>query len=190
MELDLALKYRVKFGEEQQFLDGEEVQEMGKFINAAIAALGANASQEEKVLAAKAAQKKYLYEVLPGQLVPVRISRFLLQTAVNMRYQTAPAHPGQPAQVSIPRKAEGKTRPGIWWGEIMDHLDTDELEGTAVLATSLPLEPMVAAWIVRTVWEDDRVQNGFPPQLQHWVNTFDQEMRRLSKEIGGGRNEE
>ena len=50
---------------------------------------------------------------------------------------------------------------------------------------NLELEPAVANWLVKTVWEDDKVQNGFPPAVQHWINVFDEEMTRLSDEIGG-----
>lgn len=179
VELSMALKYRVKFGEEQQFLEADEIQALNKYIGTAVEVLGASATQDQKVLAARDAQKKYLTEALPAELIPTRITRFLLTTAVNLRYQT------QPGQVSIPRKAEGKQRPGVWWGEIVDHLDEAQSEGN--LPTSLPLDPIVLAWLVCTVWQDDKVQNGFPPQLQMWVNTLDEHMEQLAEEIGGGR---
>ncbi len=183
MELQLALKYRVKFGEEQQFLEAGEVQALNKQIAAAVEALGPQSSQDQKIFAAREAQRKYFAEVLPAELVPVRITKNLLITAVNLRYAN-----GQ-GQVQIPRKAEGKLKPGIWWGEIMEHLDSliEESDGVMTLSTVLPLVPSAAMWLALTVWQDDKVQNGFPPQLQMWVNTLDAEMERLADEVGGSR---
>jgi hypothetical protein len=175
----MALKYRVKFGEEQQFLEQDEVNQLNRFIGGAIDALGREATQDQKILAAREAQKKWLAEHLPAELVPVRITKNLLWTAVNLRYTV-----GQ-GQVQIPRKAEGKQRPGIWWGEIQDHLETLVEDG--VLTTVLPLDPAIANWLVLTVWQDDKVQNGFPPQLQMWMNVLDAEMERLADELGGSR---
>lgn len=179
MDLSMALKYRVKYGEEQQFLDPDEIQKLNQSIGAAVETLGQSATQDQKILAARTAQKKYIQETLPSELIPTRITRNLLQTAVNLRYQT------QPGQVAIPRRAEGKSRPGVWWGEIIDHWAEEDMDG--VVSTTLPLDPLVAAWLVLTVWEDDKVQNNFPPQLQHWVNTLATEMERLAEEIGGSR---
>ena len=175
MRLQLALKYRIRPGEEFQFLDEDERQEFNKLVVEALEK-APEASRDEQVVIAREVRKTYLEETMPPATVPVRISGFLLREAVALRYKQQ-GQQGQAPVVQIPRKAEGKTKPGKWWGEIVEMFD-----GTP---ESLELEPAVANWLVKTVWEDDKVQNGFPPAVQHWINVFDEEMTRLSDEIGG-----
>lgn len=179
MELQLALKYRIKHGEEAQFLEEDEQQEMNKAIAAAVAALPQPATRDEQVLAAREARQAFIDRNLPAGFIETRVSRFLLNTAVNLRYQAAPG------QVNIPRKAEGKTKPGVWWGQIHDDLeDLVTVDGESkVLRTTIELDPIVASWLTLTVWQDDKVQNGFPPGLQHWVNVLDEEFERLADEV-------
>lgn len=179
MKIQLALKYRIRPGEEFQFLDEDERQEFNKQVVEALEK-APEASRDEQIVIARDVRKKFLEETMPASTVPVRISAYLLREAVALRYKQQGGQ-GQPPVIQIPRKAEGKTKPGKWWGEINEKFDSTP--------DDLDLDLAVMNWLVKTVWEDDKVQNGFTPNVQHWINVFDVEMERLSAEIGGEKKE-
>ncbi len=187
MELRLTPKYRIKTGEERQFLTEDEQLDLDKKVGDAVQALPNGSTRDAQVAAARAARNDYLQRDIPADSIAVRLTRFLLTTAVNLRYQTAPG------QSSIPRKAEGKSRPGVWWGQIHDDFEKlVEVDGEAkVQRTTMDLDPVVMTWLVFTVWYDDKVQNGFPPPLQYWMNVFEEDViEPLADELAPNRRKD
>ena len=91
--------------------------------------------------------------------VGVGVSSYLIRGAVTLRYGK-----------TMPRVLDGKRGPGVMWGSIRARLDARP--------EVLELSQAEMVWLLET-WTDTTVQNGFPPDLQTWVNVLDEEMAKL-----------
>lgn len=161
MELRLNLSYHMKSEDRFGFLEQHETAEINKLIVAAMEGQTLVSNEARQLFAYQ--QRLKAFEEL-GYDVASRATGFLLRSAMELKYKTdrGPV---------IPRKAEGKTMPGKWWGDIAmaleEHPDT------------LDLSVQIMTWLV-AVWQDEKVQNGFGSQVQAWVNVLDAEMERIA----------
>lgn len=98
-----------------------------------------------------------------------RASARLLRDAINLRYLKETP---KGMVLDMPRDKKSERNPGVWWGEIDEQLNghPDDL--------SLPINQLT--WLVE-VWSDPKVQDGFEPSRQRFVNLMDQEMARVSE---------
>lgn len=162
--LYLEQPYRTKKGEEQNFLEPFEVEEVNEKIRAMAALIGPDQVDEGRN---RAREIKNEYLAAIGSFSP-RISAYLLRTAVELRYRKDTQ---QGPRVEVPRKGPDKTKPGVWFGELTVQLEDYPAE------IDVPVN--VAQWIVAT-WQDDKVQNGLDSKVQAWANVFDAEIERMS----------
>lgn len=168
--LKLDLPYKLKAGEETQFLDPElgEVEKLQAAVDDTLTTVGASATPEKRALAVTEARRRFV-ESLSTPLNP-RVTSFLLRQAVDLRYRKDLG--GGRTEVAIPRKEADKRQPGRWWGEILDEID--------LFPAEIVLTVDRAMWL-RDVWTHDSVQNGWAPALQRWINVLDDEFERLGK---------
>jgi len=165
--LYLDLPYRTKKGEEQNFLEPFEIEEVNDKIKAMATLVGPDQLDEAK---RRAREIKDEYIAAIGSFAP-RITSYLLRTAVELRYRKDTQ---QGPRVEVPRKGPEKTKPGVWWGELQVQLEDYPAE--------IDVPVVVAQWLVAT-WQDDKVQNGLNEKVQAWANVFDAEIERLSTEL-------
>lgn len=171
VEIFLDQPYRLKAVEEEKFLDESEGIEINTRINEARALMADPNNIAEVRRRASEIRDNYIHNQI-GSIAP-RVSMLLLRSAVEMRYRK-PVPGGE--RVEIPRKGPDKTKPGVWWGEIIETIDEKNFP------SSIDVTVQVAQWLVAT-WQDEKVQNGFPADIQVWVNTFEREIDRVQAEL-------
>ena len=163
MQINLDLAYRLKPGEEFQFLEPFEVEEVNAKIRC-MAALATVESRGDAIPPANEIRAEYIAGL--GSVAP-RVSAYLLRMAVELRYRKdTQARP----RIEVPRKGPAKTKPGVWWGDLQVQLED--------YPAAIDVPVAVAQWHVAT-WDDDKVQNGLGPVVKTWANIFDAEIERL-----------
>jgi hypothetical protein len=204
MILTLDLPFKLKDGEEEQFLSADETYALNEARAGALKSLPPdeqNQFRQANVL--RAARQDYIQSVANeswgagGEPCRAhfnrRVSNKLLRMAVDLRY-TVSDHRG--TRIEIPRHEADRRKPAVWWGQIVSGVAAepagtegrgegrDAVVGLDDFPATLELSPVQAAWLV-SVWFDDKAQNAFPPAMQVWMNVMDEEMGRLRDEVEG-----
>lgn len=166
MHFNLDLAYRMKPGEEQNFLEPFEIEEVNDKIRSMAALLGPEKADEARQRA-RELKDEYIASIGSGSFAP-RISAYLFRSAVELRYRN------KEGRIEVPRKGAEKTKPGVWWGDL-----TVQFED---YPATLDVPVIVAQWLV-TTWFDDKVQNGLDSKVQAWANVFEKEMERVKEAL-------
>src|SRR3989442_1140173 len=153
VELNLDLGYKIKLGEEYQFLEPYEVEEGNEAAVAALTVLPASAIGEQRLVAAQKARRAYVDELKKTISFAVRISSYLLRTAITRKYKKDGEQ-----QLSLPRsrKTSEGYKVGKWYGELTERFSDGD--------PKIEISVLQAAWLL-SVWDDDKVQDGFEPAV-------------------------
>jgi hypothetical protein len=178
MIINLDLNYRLKKSENtlKQFIEPHEAEELNARIRDA-QVLYPHPDQARDMLIRVAEIKSSYYDEIEHSL-NTRVSAGMLRTAVELRYRIAGP---QGFRVEVPRKGPEKTKPGVWWGELLVQLEE--------YPKTLEVSPIVAQWLVAT-WQDEKVQNALPAEAQSWANVFDTEIERVAESLGSSKSGE
>ena len=156
MHLMLNLDYHLKPQDVPTFLDGHE---LGRLNADALEQVNGQLDHERQLTVILA---NLLEGILKEKHVCLhsRVSARLLAIAINLKYEKA-----------MPRTEDGgKSMPGRWWGGLQDQLDNDP--------ERLEMTPNQLLWLIG-VWNDEKVQKGWSPSMQRWVNVLDDEIMHL-----------